>query len=109
MIKAERGDIWLVKLDPTIGSEINKTRPAIIISRTDYNLMADTVTIIPISSKRFLPSFHVKIASMKQDSHAVIPQIRVAGKPRLVKKIGRTDLRELEQIDLKLKFYLDFL
>lgn len=107
MIKAVRGDVWLVKLDPTVGTKMQKTRPAVIVSRTDYNLMADNVTVIPITTKRFLPSFHVKLANMKQNSHAVIPQIRVAGKPRLLKKIGKISSKELEDIDLKLKFYLD--
>lgn len=108
MTKIRRGEIWLTRLDPTVGSEINKTRPAVVISRTDYNLLADTVTIIPISTKRFIPSFHVSLRGLKDESHAVIPQVRVAGQPRFIKKIGKITEDETKEIEMKLKFYLDF-
>ena len=106
-IKWDRGDIWLVNLDPTLGSEINKTRPAVVFSRNDYNRVAETVTIIPISSGHFIPAFHVNVGDLKKKSHAVIPQIRVASKKRLFKKIGTVAEREMGEISQKLGFYLD--
>lgn len=48
----ERGEIYLVCLDPTVGSEINKTRPALIISNNINNQVAQTVTVIPLTSNK---------------------------------------------------------
>jgi mRNA interferase MazF len=117
MNRWNRGEIWLVNLDPTLGSEINKTRPApirsratrpaAILSRSDYNQVAETVTIIPISSGHFIPAFHVPIGDLKKRSHAVVPQIRVASKRRLFKKIGKVSEREMDEIVQRLGFYLD--
>jgi mRNA interferase MazF len=104
-----RGEIWLLDLDPTLGSEINKTRPAIIVSRSDYNKIAETVTVIPISSGRFIPSFHTRLSKLKKESHAVIPQVRIATKKRFIKKIGDATKKELDEINGKLGFYLDLL
>lgn len=104
-----RGEIWLLDLNPTLGSEINKTRPAVIISRRDYNMVADTITVIPVSSGRFIPSFHTRLSKLKKDSHAVIPQVRVAAKKRFIKKIGKATSKEIEEISGKLGFYLDLI
>ena len=104
-----RGEVWLLNLDPTLGSEINKTRPAVIISRSDYNKIAETVTVIPISSGRFIPSFHTRLSKLKKESHAVIPQIRIATKKRFIKKIGKATAKEMEEVNDKLGFYLDLL
>ena len=109
MNNLNRGEIWLINLDPAIGSEINKTRPAMIISRSDYNKIAETITIIPISSGRFIPSFHTRLSGLKKESHAVIPQVRVAAKKRLIKKIGKATKAEMEDAKGKLGFYLDLL
>ncbi len=108
MIKPRRGEVWLVNLDPTVGSEIQKTRPAVIFSRTDYNLVAETITLLPVSSGRYIPSLHTALSAFKKkSSHAVIPQIRVASKQRLIKKMGEAKPEELREMDLKLRFYLD--
>ena len=105
-MKIKRGDIWLINLDPTIGREISKTRPAVIISRSDYNEVAETATVIPISTGRYIASFHVPIRELKEDSHAIIPQIRVASKNRLIKKMGTISEKEIREIELKLSQYL---
>lgn len=107
MNKYQRGDIWLIKLDPTIGSEINKTRPCVILSRNDYNAVAETVTVIPVSSGRFIPALHVLLSGLKEKSHVNIPQIRIASKKRLIKKIAKIQPEELKAIEEKLNFYLD--
>ncbi len=104
-----RGEIWLLDLNPTLGSEINKTRPAVIISQSDYNMVADIITVIPVSAGRFIPSFHTRLSKLKKDSHAVIPQVRVATKKRFIKKIGKATPKEIEEISGKLGFYLDLL
>ena len=105
-MKIKRGDIWLINLDPTIGREISKTRPALILSRSDYNDAAETVTVIPISKGRYIPSFHVFLNKLKENSHAVIPQIRVASKKRLIKRICSASDNEIQEVKYKLLRYL---
>jgi len=109
MNKWDRGEIWLLNLDPTLGSEINKTRPAVIISRSDFNKVSDTITVIPISKGRYIPSLHALIAELQEGSHVVIPQIRVATKKRFIKKIGQITTKEIAEINVKLGFYLDLI
>ena len=106
-MKIDRGDIWLVNLDPVVGSEIAKTRPALVISHSGYNAIAETVTIIPISTGRYIRSFHVFMKKLKNESHAILPQLRVASKKRLIKKIGKAPESELAEVKEKLLRYLD--
>ncbi len=96
-----------MNLDPVIGSEIAKTRPALVISHTGYNAIAETVTVIPISTGRFIKSFHVYLKKLKNESHAVLPQLRVASKKRLIKKLGKASESELTEAKEKLMRYLD--
>jgi mRNA interferase MazF len=107
-----RGEVWWIDLDPTKGSEIRKTRPCIIISRDGYNRGADTLTVIPITSGELrYQNWEVEIgesAGLKDVSRAVLPQIRVASKMRLKKKIGRISESQIREIQEKLLFYLGF-
>jgi mRNA interferase MazF len=107
MKRLKRGEVWLMNFDPTVGCEINKTRPAIIMSRSDYNRVSRTATVIAISTGRFIPGIHVMISGFKEGSHAAIPQIRVASDKRLIRKLGLVDSTEMEAIETQLKFYLD--
>ena len=107
-----RGEIWWISLDPTIGSEIKKKRPCLVLSRDSYNKYASTITIIPITSgKSRYPAWEVDLLAtkgLKADSHVVLPQIRVAAKERLLdgKAIGCVSSAQLEEIEEKLLFYL---
>ena len=106
-MKICRGEIWLTNFDPVVGSEISKTRPALVVSHSSYNAIAETVSVLPISTGRYLKSFHVYIKEMKDNSHAIIPQIRVASKERFIKRLGKSSLEEMEEIGEKLLRYLD--
>ena len=106
------GEIWLANLDPTIGSEVNKTRPVIIVSNDTNNRHNNVITIIPITSnvdKIF--SFEVFIpkggANLPKDSKAKSDQIRTIDKVRLAKRIGVLSKKYIEEIDLALILHLD--
>lgn len=110
IIDPKRGDIWLVSLDPTQGSEVKKTRPCLVLSRDEFNKKAGTVTIIPITSG---PSRYTmwevdldKKSGLVESSHIVIPQIRVAAKERLKKYLGKITGEKLGEVEDKLLFYL---
>lgn len=82
-----RFDIVLVKLNPTIGSEIQKTRPYIIISPNEMNALK-TVIVAPMTSKGFNFIFRPKIKFENKDGLVLLDQIRAVDKTRIVKIIG---------------------
>ena len=88
MIK--QGEIWLINFDPSIGSEIQKTRPCIVISPNEMNILK-TVIIAPLTSKGFDFIFRPKIKFEKKDGLVLLDQIRTVDKTRLVKKLGDVD------------------
>ena len=83
-------DIFLVKLNPTKGSEINKTRPCVIVSPDEMKLL-HTVIIAPMTTKGFNMPFRIKIQFQNKQGLVLLDQIRAVDKTRLVKRIGVID------------------
>jgi len=84
-------EVWMTILEPTIGSEIRKTRPCIIVSPDIANKYKKSVVIIPLTSKlKDFPS-RVNCTFQNKDGQIVIDQIRTVDKVRLVKKLGEID------------------
>jgi mRNA interferase MazF len=88
--------IVLVNLDPTIGSEIKKTRPCVIISPNEMNFNINTIIIAPMTSKSRNYPTRVKV---NENSYIVLDQIRTIDKQRIIKKLGELDI----EIILKVK------
>jgi mRNA interferase MazF len=97
----KRGDIWWVNLDPAQGSEIRKTRPAVILTVDALNRARRTVVVIPLSSSaQPRPPLVVATPSAGGDSVAVCDQVRAVDKTRLVSRIGalsHTDILAIGQ------------
>ena len=95
-----RGEIWLVNFDPTIGSEIKKTRPAIILSGQPFNRLRRTLVVVPLSSAHDQTEFPLLIAIHSSDrpAVAVVDQIKAAAKERFIRKLGAASADEMEQI-----------
>lgn len=83
-----RFEVYLVNLDPTLGSEIQKTRPCLIISPDEMNEYINTVIIAPMTTKG--RDYPTRVACQFQDKQGqvVLDQIRTIDKARLVKKLG---------------------
>jgi len=92
-LKILRYEIYLVKLNPTVGSEIQKTRPCIVISPDEMNVLK-TVIIAPLTSKGFDFIFRPRINFQDKDGLVLLDQIRAVDKSRLVKKIGKVEEEE---------------
>jgi mRNA interferase MazF len=93
----KRGEIWWVSLDPTQGSEIRKTRPAIILTVDALNRARRTVVVVPMSaSAQARPPIVVATPSAGVHSVAVCDQVRAVDKTRLITQVGT-----LSQADLK--------
>jgi len=90
VVDIKRYEIYLVKLNPTVGSEIQKTRPCIIISPNEMNILK-TVIVAPMTSKGFDFIFRPKLTFKQKDGLILLDQIRTVDKTRLVKKLGDVD------------------
>lgn len=84
----KRGDIWLVNLDPTIGSEIQKTRPCVVVSPAELHDHLRTVMVAPMTSKGFPAPFRVPVTHAGTRGLIVLDQLRTVDKQRLTKKLG---------------------
>lgn len=104
-----RGEIWLVNFDPTLGSEIKKTRPAIILSRHPFNRLRRTVVVVPLSSAYEQTEFPLLIAirSSGRPAVAVVDQVKAAAKERFVRKLGQATAQEMQLIRDALTTLLD--
>jgi mRNA interferase MazF len=86
-----RFDVFLVNLDPTIGSEIRKTRPCMIISPDEMNRFLRTAIIAPMTSKGRPYPTRVDCSFEGKDGQIVLDQVRTVDKTRLVKRLGRLE------------------
>lgn len=87
----KRFAVYLVNLDPTIGSEIRKTRPALVVSPNEMNRWVKTVIVAPMITKgRNYPS-RVTCDFQGKEGQIILDQIRSVDKKRLVRKLGNID------------------
>jgi mRNA interferase MazF len=91
----KRGDIWLAALDPTIGSEIQKTRPCVVVSPAELNDNLRTVVVAPMTTGSRPAPFRVPIAFSGKRGLIVLDQIRAVDKQRLVKRLGKAPVRTI--------------
>lgn len=95
-MKYKQYQLVIVNLDPTVGSEIQKTRPSVIISPNEMNVNLNTVVIAPITSNlRDYPT-RVKVQIDSKEFRIVVDQIRTIEKQRIIKNIGQLSPSEKE-------------
>lgn len=98
----KRFEVYLVNLDPTIGSEIKKTRPCLIVSPDEMNRHIATVIIAPMTTKgRDYPT-RVSCKFQGKNGQVVLDQLRTVDKKRLVRKVGRIDKQTQQSVLLTL-------
>ncbi|MFM7549652.1 MAG: type II toxin-antitoxin system PemK/MazF family toxin [Cyanobacteriota bacterium] len=83
-----RGDIFLVALNPTPGSEISKTRPCLVFSLDELNAHLRTFIVAPLTTGGHPYPFSVRCRFDGKDGHVVADQLRAVGRDRLVKRLG---------------------
>ena len=88
----KRGEVYWVTLDPTVGSEIRKTRPALIISPNDMNATLPRVMIAPLTSKGQPLGCRPEIVFYGKPARILLDQIRTIDKQRLSGKLGEIEL-----------------
>ena len=114
-MQMKRGEIYFAVLDPTIGSEIKKQRPVLIISNDANNNAAATLTVIPLTSKTekvypFEVLLNRKDSGLMKPSKAQCQQIRTISKLRIRgKRVGIVNKNIIMKIEKALKLHLDFI
>lgn len=113
MVAVRRGDVILVNLDPTVGVEIKKTRPAIVISNDSINQFSQLVVVVPLTKNTaHLSPSHVVIprgnARLTFTSKVVTEQIKAVDKQRIVKRLGSLPSPLPAQVERALKNTLAF-
>ena len=97
-MEVKRFDVYLINLDPTIGHEIKKTRPCLVISPDEMNSYVSTVIIAPMTSK--LRKYPTRVACTFQgiSGEIALDQIRAVDKIRLIKYLGRISNKTQESL-----------
>ena len=89
----KRGEVYWVNLDPTLGTEINKTRPALIVSPNDLNTVLPRVIVAPITSKGQSLGCRPEVDFDGRNARILLDQIRSVDKRRLLGKMGEIEIQ----------------
>jgi len=100
--------IILVNLDPTLGSEIKKTRPCVVISPNEMNKFLNTVVIAPMTTSSKNYPTRIEVRHDNKNGWIVLDQIRTIDKQRIIKDLGRLTKSEINELKSVLKeTYID--
>jgi mRNA interferase MazF len=91
-------EVYLVDLDPTQGSEIQKTRPCLVISPNEMNHFINTIIIAPMTTKSHKYPTRIEINFENKNGWIVLDQIRTIDKSRLIKKMGKIDKKTIQKV-----------
>lgn len=93
-----RFEVHLVNLDPTLGAEIQKTRPCLVVSPDEINHNIRTVIVAPLTTKGQNYPTRVACRFKGKDGQVVLDQIRTVDRTRLIKKLGHLDSKTSAQV-----------
>ena len=83
-----RGEVWLIALDPTVGSEIRKTRPCVVVSPPELHDYLRTVIVAPMTTAGRPAPYRIPLRFSGKNGLVLVDQIRSLDKTRLVKRVG---------------------
>jgi mRNA interferase MazF len=92
-----RGEVYLINLNPTRGREIRKTRPCLVLSPDELNIHLSTFIVAPLTTGSHAYPFRIPVELQGKEGHIVVDQIRTVDRDRLVKRLGSVDSATLQQ------------
>ena len=95
---SKRFDVYLITLDPTLGAEISKTRPGLVVSPDEMNRWIRTVIVAPMTTKGQSYPTRIPCEFQGKEGQIVLDQIRTVDKTRLVRRLGRLDATTQSQV-----------
>ncbi|RUM40009.1 MAG: type II toxin-antitoxin system PemK/MazF family toxin [Desulfocapsa sp.] len=100
----KRGDLYWVNLDPTIGSEIRKKRPCVLVGADPVNKARRTVLVVPLSTRpKARPPLTIQVKALDKTAVAVCDQIRAVDKTRLLNRAGKLSQDDMNRIEQGLR------
>jgi mRNA interferase MazF len=96
--KIHRGEVHLVELSPTRGSEIHKTRPCVVVSPDELNAHLPTFIVAPLTAGGYAYPFRIACRFRGRQGHVVLDQIRTVDRERLVQRLGAVSAATLSQV-----------
>lgn len=96
-VRPRRGEVYLVSLDPTLGREIRKTRPCLVVSPDELNRHLTTVLIAPMTTGTYDYPFRLPCTFQGTKGHVVLDQLRAVDRRRLTRRLGRIHHRTLDR------------
>jgi len=98
MTSPQRGEVYLISLDPTKGREIRKTRPCVIISPDELNEHLSTFIVAPMTTGGHPYPFRIPCRFQHKDGFIVLDQLRTVDRHRLVRKLGKVTTSTLQKV-----------
>ena len=99
-----RGEVWWVRFGPSVGGEVRKTRPAVVVSNDTANRISNRIQVVPITSNLSrLYKFEAYVTVQGTRSKAMADNITTVSRLKVLDRIGRLDLQELEAVEAAVK------
>lgn len=92
-VVVKRFDIYLISLDPTVGSEIQKIRPCLVVSPDNMNRYSAVVIVAPMTTQARAYPTRISCQFQGKDGQVALDQLRAVDKARLIKRLGRVDVQ----------------
>ena len=93
-----RGDVHLVRLDPTLGSEIQKTRPCVVVSPDELNAHLRTVIVAPMTTGGRAYPWRIRCRFQHRSGYVILDQLRTVDRERLVTRLGALSAQTLSEV-----------